>query len=273
MTSNIEDLSKFSGEEYLARAPQLATNQIRLDGKKGIFKYIDILGGLVPDETTGKRKYAQTTLGESVELVFLRIRRKLIEKMKGRPGDPNTPKPASSNEHNHKTERVTLWTPAGTEYGTSDELRVKYPNLRTHQIMYALYNNELVRLTVKGASLGSEGKADSVMDFYEYIGSFKENPGARDGKKDHFYDFKTILTAVEETSPMGEYYAMSFKRGDANDDTTMQNVAHLMKKVHEFTTQSDVFYKDKAGTQAPVEEPEAVIEAGDEDIIAEDIPF
>lgn len=77
----------------------------------------------------------------------------------------NVPRPASTNEHNHKGERLILWTPHGTEYGTSDALRQRYPNLRTHQIMYALYNGDLVRFTVKGSSLGSKTTANEVMDF------------------------------------------------------------------------------------------------------------
>jgi hypothetical protein len=187
----MDDLSKYSGEEHMQRTPQLITNVIRLNGQDGKFELKKVKEGLVQDPKTGKRAYATEDLGQQIDLIFLRIRRKMIEKLQGRPD--LAPNPAYTNEHNHKGEKVVLKTPNGTEYGTSDELRQQYPDLRVHQIIYALHRGELVRLTVKGASLGSESKPEEVMDFYSYIESFVNNPNARDGKKDHFYDFMTEL--------------------------------------------------------------------------------
>ena len=268
-----------SGEEHYARAPHLELNRLRLNGKKGRFELIKLKEEKVRDERTGKMRYPVEELGQQIDVIFLRIRRRVEEKLEGKPG-PNTPRPAYSNEHNHKNETFALTTPYGTEYGTSNELRPRFPKLRTQQIVYAIYRNELVRLTVKGASLGSEAKAKDVMNFYTYIDSFEKNPNARDGKKDHFYDFMTELHTVEEVSDLGEYYAISFKRGHANTPVTMQQVAAAMRAVHEFVTESDDYYKAKIAARAPIE-PEAIMHAEDgpvieypeEDADPDDTPF
>jgi hypothetical protein len=264
----MDDLSKYSGEEHMQSAPRLDTNFLRLNGKKGYFELIKMTEPKVRDEKTGRDVYATENLGPQIDVIFLRIRRKLVEKLESKPG-LSTPKPASSNEHNHKGERLMLWVEkikennkreTHVEYGTSDELRAKYDKLRTQQIVYVLYRGELVRLTVKGAALGSEAKAKDVASFYDYIASFKTNPQARDGEKDHFYDFVTELHVVEEANDMGEYYAMTFKRGIPNPPEIMQNVGHAMRMVYDFVTESDEYYGNKITAKKPVIETEPVIQ-------------
>jgi hypothetical protein len=272
----MDDLSKYSGEEHMQRAPQLVTNIVRLNGQDGKFELKKVKEGLLQDEKTGKRAYPTEDLGQQIDLIFLRIRRKMVEKLQGRPD--LAPNPSYTNEHNHKSEKLILTAPNGTEYGTSDELRQKYPDLRTHQIVYALYQGELVRLTVKGSSLGSESKPEDIMDFYSYMGSFQNNPEARDGKKDHFYDFVTELHSVKEMGKLGGYYTISFKRGHANSTETMEKVGAAMKQVHKFVTECDEYYQGKIGTKAAVapEEVEPIIQMDEEaaeENAAEDIPF
>jgi hypothetical protein len=65
-----------------------------------------------------------------------------------------------------------------SETGIAADLRQKYDGLRTVEIIYALLCipglvSELVRVPVKGSSLGSEAKADTTTDLYSYICSFK----------------------------------------------------------------------------------------------------
>lgn len=68
---------------------------------------------------------------------------------------------------------------------------------------------------------------------------------------------------VEETGDLGGYYTISFKRGGPNLDVDMQMVAHMMKQVHGFVTESDEYYRKKIGAQTPAaQEPEPVIEYG-----------
>ena len=57
-----------------------------------------------------------------------------------------------------------------SEDGVAADLRTKYTGLRTVEIVYALLLTvsgcELVRIPVKGSSLGSEVKADTTTDLY-----------------------------------------------------------------------------------------------------------
>jgi hypothetical protein len=80
--------------------------------------------------------------------------------------------------------------------------------LRTVQIVYALLlttanEPELVRITVKGASLGSEAKAEGVPTFYQYISSFP--------REAHMWEYITELSAVVEEGAK-TYFAIDFKQ-------------------------------------------------------------
>lgn len=239
---NPRDLSALSGEANFARAPELVLNQVRLEGKKGVFQYRNVKKGLVAHPTKPERNVYETTdIGDTVDVSFLVIRRKMVEKMTGNPGELSA-RPAYTNEHNHKHETMLLSFDGGSIVGTAETLRAKYDLLRTQQIVYCLYKGELVRLTVKGASLGSKGKTKDTMSFYGYLSSFENNPKARDGSRDHFYDYVTTLKVIEETGDLGSYYTMNFIRGKAHSDKEMEAVGEAMGTVADFTARSDAFY-------------------------------
>jgi hypothetical protein len=262
-----EDLSQYSGETYYQRPPRMPLNEISLNGNKGIYRIKNVVKGYT--EVDGKKTYEETELGESIKVVFLRVRRRLAQFKKGEPT-------LATSEHNSKADEVALFGGAAVEKGLASAMRDKYPGLRTQQVVYALYNNELVRLIVKGASLGSETKAEDVMTFYDYISSFKKDA---EGKKvdEHFYQYETNLSAVKETSPLGGYYAIKFEKGKKLDDAEMENVAVEMKKIHEFIVSVDGFYgKKKEGEIAPAEEIETINIDEDEpkeETNLKDIPF
>jgi hypothetical protein len=165
-------------------------------------------------------------LSNTIEVVFLKIRRKLVER-----GSNEGEIVRSTNEHNHKNEAVQLFdTRTNTKsYGIAADLREKYEGLRTVQVVYALLlqegKQEVVRLVVKGASLGSDAKPEGVINFYQYLQSF--------GKDEHFWEFKTILTAVLEEGKKS-YFAKDFKRGEVlTADKAKEYVVKCMKEIHE----------------------------------------
>ena len=123
-------LQEMSGEKKFA--PKLVLNEIRLNGQDGKFYYKNVLGGLkeVAGDVDMKERYEETELGDEVSLIFLKIRRKLVWFRKGK-------KSVVSNEHADKTSRITLYGDM-VEVGTNDELRAKYPLLKTQQVVYAL---------------------------------------------------------------------------------------------------------------------------------------
>lgn len=258
-----------SGE--MERAPKLELNEIIFNGKKNTFFYVNRKGGLI--EKDGKKMYEKTELGESVNVIFLRIRRKLRMYRKGQSY-------VMTNEHNTKHDMLTLFEDSNIIKGTNDQLKEKYgaSRLKTVQIVYALLSREgaepeLVRLVVKGASLGSEAKGKGVEDFYSYIGGFK-----KDNKDEHFYEYVTKLYGIAEEGEQGEYYAMTFERGSKLSDAQIDTlVATNMKTVFDFVTASDAYYKTKNVEEitkdTKADGGEDVIEYPDDDVNSEDIPF
>lgn len=277
---NKQSMAQMSGEENFNQSPKLPLNVIRFNGKKGRFSLVKLLE---PKERTEKgERHPEVDLGESVSVVFLKVRRKLVEKRTKKP-EAGDPKIMSSNEHNSKEESVIIYKDKGVDYGNTDELKAKYPTLRTHQVVYAIWNGQIVRVNFKGSALGSNGKAKDVADFYSYIGSFEKNPNARDGIKDHFYDFKTQLKSIEETGELGEYYTTTFFRGEALTDEEMSEVEEKMTEVFNYTKQSDAFYKSKIDllksgvkieiTEKKKEEEIDIIQYPEEEIDIDNIPF
>lgn len=273
---NKPSLKEMSGEDK-GSAPKLPLNEIRINGQTGAFVYRDILSGLV-EEADGKKRYKEIDIDSSaVKVIFLKIRRRLVEHRRNE-------KPIVSQEHNSKNDYITLFGGDKIEVGTNDEIREKHPNIRTQQIVYCIYNDEIIRLTVKGASLGSEAKSTDVTDFYSYISSFKEG-----GADDHFYEHETILESVPEEGNLGSYYVINFKRGNKLSEEQMKEVEEKMTIVYNHCVASDEYSKSKieeriGGDKGAVkkdDELESVRKQAmekqngdyDEEIDPEDIPF
>lgn len=263
-------LEEMSGESKTS--PRLELNEIQFNGQKGTYILIDKIKGLVQG-TDGKKKYEKHDLGGEIQVIFLRVRRKLRQFRKGE-------NPLTTNEHNSKYDMLTLFGADGIIKGSNDDLRERFAGLKTNQIVYSLllregHDPELVRLVVKGASLGSEAKAKDVHDFYSYIGSFKGK-----GRDDHFYEYVTELSSVAEESSMGSYFAINYAEGrklEADEMTSL--VTPKMREVFDHITASDAYYQTKnvedlnKERQAHPAEDLDVIEYPDEDVNPEDIPF
>jgi len=256
--ADIDKLSKLSGDKQTGQAPRLNVNQIKLNGAKGDFVFEHATKGLI--EINGKKTYQKENLGNQVEVIFLKIRRKLVQFRKGQ-------KSLSTSEHNHPGQKVMLYGDK-PEKGVASELREKYPLLRTQQVVYALLNGEIVRLFVKGASLGSDSKAKDVTDFYSYISSFTGN--------EHFFLNKTILNAVEEQGDLGSYYVVDFKKGEKITEEEQNEVEKAMVQVADYCRESDEYYQkffenNTLPKDEKEEHPMDVIEYPEND--DEEIPF
>lgn len=254
-------LEEMSGER--ARAPQLKLNEIGINGQTGQFIYRDILGG--KKQTPKGERYETREIGDSIKVVFLKVRRKLLAYQ----NDSNN---LATNEHNHKSDFVTLFgVDGGAQRDSAENLREKFQNLRTVQVVYALYQGELVRLFIKGSSLGSESKEESEHDFYSYISSFK-----KDGRDDHFYECYTNLYKLKEDGKLGPYYCMGYKESERLSEEEMKAVAENMKKAFDFSVEIDNFYGNverKETTEEEKKEDLPIVDYGEEELNPEDIPF
>lgn len=273
-----------SGHADSRTAEPLILNKVSLNGdgdaeeidgklvRKGGFFRKTILINAPKDE-----KPEEINLGTEVTLVFLKKRRKLVER--GAEGKIIR----STNEHNTKQDAVTLFHKETNkrENGVAVDLREKYPNLRTIEIVYALLvegakEPELVRLEVKGASLGSEEKAETTTDYYKYLNSFKGD--------ERFYHYKTVLKPVLEKGKKS-YFVIDFNRGEKLSDKSYEYAMDVLRDVHMKLVEADKIRASRIGkfAEAPADDmPSSFrdgtrVPAGEEDVPQEvtedDIPF
>ena len=252
----MSDLEKMSGE--IPKRPQLSLNELGINGQTGKFVIKKVTEGLKKEKETDKYgRYSKEEVGEKITVIFLKVRRILKQYRKGL-------SPLVTNEHNHKDNMVTLFGDS-IEKNIASTLRENYEGLRTQQIIYAIYDGELVRLVIKGASIGSESKPKGEFGFYDYIKSFK-----KDDKDEHFYEHQTELYSIKEESSMGSYYAMGYKKGKKLTEEEMKEVEEKMTIAFNHCTEVDEYYGGKS--KEVIQEDVPTIEI-DEEEISDDIPF
>ena len=279
-----------TGEEtYAGRNSE--TNEVSLNGDTGKFFYFD--RAQERDPKTGK--YTQTPLdagltlkfdpdtGEKeitgskpLKVIFLKIRRTLSFY------HPENGKSMRTLEHNTKYDETILYGPekGQREAGTGESLRTLHDELRTIQKVYCYFpeRKEVVRLVVKGSSLGSKAETPGIKKFYDYLQTYK--------KPDHFYEYITEIVPIPEKGPKGIYFAMSFSRGEKLSEEQQTKVVGLIKEIHAQTEKDDELVKKRIGTMDKVETPREVevsaedfsdakpeIEYPNEEIDPADIPF
>lgn len=212
----------------------------RYEKKGGYFRKRVIIGN--PKD----QKPEEVKLGETITVVLLKVRRKLVH----RGADGKIIR--QTNEHNSLNETVTLYETETKQKrtGVAKDLREQFPQLRTVQIVYALLleggTPELVRFVVKGASLGGETKVEGVTDFYAYISSFR-------GSGEHFYQYKTLLSPVKVEAQQ-TYYVINFRKGEKLNDKGYAIALEYMKQVHENCTEVDTQRAMRVVEKARVEE-------------------
>lgn len=271
-----------TGQAAMQKAPQLRLPTIQLQGadpkrdspadkagvRAGEFKVVHTEADIGKDE-----QYPVEKLGTSLDVIILKIRRKLswYRKEGGKASIVQT------NEHNTKFDGVMLYgLDGGTKMGRADDIRKEVPQLRTQQILYVYVPSKVAgtagivaRLVVKGSSLGSQTKADNVTGFYDYLGKVNES-------KKHIHTIFTKISGVAES----DYFTIDFQQGAALTDAQVKKVETQIDEVHDFTTSSDSFYKERIASQLPVpasvETELPVIESEEypqEEISPDDIPF
>jgi len=210
---NIDELAKYAGEEHFMKAPKLTFTDMGLDGRTGEF-FTNVKVG---------DKWAKKPLeNDKLELVILRIRRKLSA------WDDATETIISSSEHNTPSEIIPLWKgKKKIDSGTGYELRERHKELKTQHLVYCLYDNkDLIRLTVKGSSLGDKEKIKDIYGFYDYLNSFSRDKG------EHIWMFKTSINKKLGKKGATVFYSMTFTKGEKLEEPMMLEVADKLKMLH-----------------------------------------
>jgi len=265
-----KELAEAAGESHYRRVAPLELNEVSLNGDGGAEEIDGKLvrkGGyfrkrLYAGHRNRNEKPEEVNLGAPIKIIFLRKRRKLVER-----GGTDGKILRATNEHNHKKEAVTLFHSATnlSENGVADDLRATFTGLRTVEMIYALLitegaDPELVRIPVKGSSLGSEVKADTTTDLYSYLSSFSPD--------EHMWEYYTVLSPVLEKGKQ-QYFAIDFKRGDrVQNDVIAGAVVSWLRVVRDNIAAVDKARQEKiaAGvTAAPAAEIQVEVQEVEEE--------
>ena len=107
--------------------------------------------------------------------------------------------------------------------GTPGEIKVKFPEIKMIQILYFLLDepHELVRLKVKGMSLGK---------LFDYWKEFNAT--------EHLFQFKTIRGEEKGKNQFGKFIMSTFKKGEKVKDLSevKENIELIAKKIEEIET-------------------------------------
>jgi len=277
--NNEQDLASMSGETTYQSVRLPVLDEIGINGNDGKFyvkrktlpkeKVVDEFG-----ET--KETYPKEALGKTVELVWLKLRRQLIEKT-------NEGVVRQTNEHNTKTDVVSIYHYNGqaTEHGIlASEINGDdglYPKMKVHQLVYAMdiATGHLYKLVIKGGSLSMQERPKEATLFYGYISSM--------GKDEHFYTMTNVMTSTIYKTSLGAKYYADFTKGRVLTEEEKATVKENMTRLHAIITEYD---KSKvtvkadpinATSTAPLVEGKGMelpdIDYGDTGVDVDDIPF
>ncbi len=254
MNNNLDELSGATNYQS-SQLPKY--DEISLDGNFGNYnvKMKTQPRAKVVEDGVEKEKYPTQELGKSIELVWLKVRRQLVES-----DDKGVVR--QTNEHDAKHETVTIkhYTGQAEEKVLSSTIQGQtgiYPKMKVRQIIYALNlkNQNIYRIISKGMSNSMQEKPEDAVLFFDYIYSFKD--------EDRFYKTTTVMESREIKTKIGMKYYTTFKKGRSLTDEEQKLVAEKMQEVH--TAVNKV-------SKVVVDEPESIdYETGEVNV--EDIPF
>lgn len=239
---------------------RLKLNEITLDGEDGVFTYKKFLA---PKEENGF--YPQEKLpNKSIDGVLLLVRRKLQMFV-----DEDN-KTYATNEFNKNNEEITFWSKTGSEKGTAESLRAKYPLLKTLAVVYfySPKKDEMVRLNCKGLGLQpEENKGVNYKGLFQYLGSFSEG----EMPSSYMTTVSMVTKEITKGRKTKSYYAMRFEQGDLiQDENIKTRVIELQKEA--LAQFSSEVKKTEEFDVNDIEYPEEKTPEG-EDINVDDIPF
>lgn len=274
--TNHEELSAMSGERPFENSPRLTLDEISIAGHRKTGGMFRITKKTLPkDRDTGFYETEETEKEQTLSVIFLKIRRQLVEKKKEvrKDGGDSFPTIRVTSEHTSKLDVVSVYDVLAKkfEYCTAEEAREKYPQLRTVQVVYVRYKGRIYRLLAKGTALGSqawdkvskEEKDKLGMSFYEYLSSFASD--------EHVYEYFTTLRPVFEEGA-NDYWTIRFSRGEKLNEEQMMVVAQNIRELHAFTEQHDAFVRGKAAQLAPAVAAAVVADDAFNAITEEDAP-
>ena len=215
----IDKLSELSDDKNTRSAPTFKLPSLRLNGKEGSYYKTSLTksGEIV----TGDDGKALLEKVEKPEGVILRARKSF--NFVGGDFQLFTNEGGISQKTIftvfEKRETAKGFSIKMAGQGTPAEIKTQFPELKMTQILYFLLNGEeLVRLKVKGMSLGN---------LFDYFKQFSAN--------EHAFQFLTILGEEKDKNQFGKFVKATFTKGDRLTDLSAvkENMELISKKVAE----------------------------------------
>lgn len=246
-SDQIKRMADLSGSGSGGTPPKYVVPIIRHDGNSGNFRKIGY-------NEHGEQE--ETPLDKPIKLTILKKRRTL--------SSFTTLESFFTNEYTTTNEAVSLFknvnktiTFEGRDLPAS--LREEYQALRTHEIIYALFEGEVVKMEVKGGSLGN---------YYDYQKSLSDD-------ERHSFQVVTEISSSKTKNAAGfGYYALTFNAGE--DVKDLDTVEEKMKEVDSALRKMDDYFKQRdlsASGKRDTIPKEPKVEYPEEEINPDDIPF
>lgn len=201
MSEQLDRLAKMSGEGQ-ERAPKYVLPLLKFNGNTGEFSTYD---------TESKEEKA---IDKPIQITILK-RRKALSAF-------TTNNSFFTNEYSSTVQKVCLYknidgtiTHEATDIPAT--LRTKYPGLKTKEVIYCLYEGEVYKLDIKGASL---------RDFWDFTNKLSE---------DDKHSFQIVIeidsVSVKEKGKI-PYFKMTFTNaGDSDLDAVEENLAKVAEEL------------------------------------------
>lgn len=209
-------LAEKSGDSNNSRPPKYTVPLIRFDGNRGEFRKIT---------KNDNGENVEVPISIPLEFVILKKRRLLSA------FSPN--KSYFTNEHNSTSDQLMLFkviekTVSLDDIGYTDQLREKYQTLKTHEVIYVLYDGEVCKMEIKGGSLSN---------YYDY-------QKALQSEELHSFEVETVVGSEKVKNDQGfSYFRLTFDHKEFDGDFSL-----VEKKIDEVVSacnESDNYTKQK----------------------------
>jgi hypothetical protein len=254
MNEQVKRMAGLAGSTGASKPPKYVLPLIRFDGNRGEYRMISF-------NDAGEK--VETELTRPLKITILR-KRKLLSSFS----------PSGSyftNEYESVNHKVSLFkNVAGTvtfeESGYPQDLRQKVQVLRSHEVLYVLYDGKICKFEVKGGSLGN---------WWDYLKVLQE-------ADQHTFQTETVLGSEKAKNETGfSYFRVTFEK---DNDTDLDVIEPLMVEIDNNLRPLDDYFRAKlleksgqdsasdtaARFDALTAEPTVQL---DEDIDPDNIPF
>lgn len=251
-------LAEKQGNSGQSQFPKYLVPIINFNGNTGEYRLTPLEDGELAKEAV--------PLKSPVGIVILKKRSALATKLDDEPS-------YFSSEFTSPNDSTALFSKNGgrASFVTSakaTELRVKFPNLKTKSILYCLYEGQVHKLEVKGASL---------TNFFEWQDEMKK-------EDKHSFEVTVNLGSAKEkhTTSKKTYFVMTFKSVELENfdgmEEAMDEVNAALKLQDEYQATRNAATPSQAAASGMSAEANKLWNGADEtpkadDINPDDIPF